>query len=45
MLEHAVPNIDLDMAATPLDTDDDDDMEESGVEPWRTVASNQKKWK
>ena len=40
--EQTAPSIDLDMAATPLDSDDDD-MEESGVGPWRTVASNQKK--
>ena len=30
-IEHAAPIIDLDMAATPLDTDDDD-REEPGVE-------------
>ena len=40
--EFSAPTKDLDMAATPLDSDDDD-MEESGVGPWRTVASNQKK--
>ena len=41
-LEHAAPIIDLDMAPTPLDTDDDD-MEEPGVDTWQTVALNQKK--
>ena len=40
--EQTAPTIDLDMATRPLDSDDDD-MEESGVGPWRTVASNQKK--
>ena len=40
--EQAAPIIHLDMAAAPLDSGDDD-MEEWGVEPWRTVASSEKK--
>ena len=39
---HAAPIVDLNMAPTPFDTDDDD-MEELGVETWRTVADHQKK--
>ena len=35
--EQTVPSCDLDMEATPLDSDDDD-MEEREAGPWRTVA-------
>ena len=37
-----VPSLDLEMEATPLDSEDDD-MEERDAEPWRTVGSSQKK--
>ena len=40
MLNQTAPTIYLDMTAI-MDSDDDD-MEESGAGPWRTVASNQK---
>ena len=44
-VDETPPIIDLDMMATPLDSDDDDDMEERDVEPWRTVGSHQKRKK
>ena len=37
--EPAIHIVDLDVAATPLDTDDDG-MEEQGAEEWYTVPSN-----
>ena len=40
-VEQSAHSVDLDMSATPFDSDNDD-MEELGVEKWH-VASNQKK--
>ena len=42
--EQATLVIDLDMASTPLDTDDDE-MEEQGAEEWQTVTSNPRRRK
>ena len=39
--EQIVPSLDLEMEATPFDSDDDD-MEEREAGPWRAVASTQK---
>ena len=42
-VDETPPIVDLDMMATPLDSDDDDDdMEERDAEPWETVGSSQK---
>ena len=40
--EHIVPSLDLEMEATPLDSDDDG-MEDRDAGSWLTVASNRKK--
>ena len=42
VVDETLPIIDLDMTATPLDSDDDD-MEEKAAGPWLAVASKQKK--
>ena len=41
-VDETPPTVDLDMMATPLDSDDDD-MEERDAEPWRTVGSQKKR--
>ena len=41
--EQNAPGSDLDMEATPLDSDDDDGMEDRNAGSWLTVASNRKK--
>ena len=43
-VDETPPTINLDMLATPLDSDDDgDDMEERDAEPWETVGSQKKR--
>ena len=41
-VDETPPTVDLDMMATPLDSDDDD-MEERDAEPWKTVVSSKKR--